>query len=162
MKAVEVALLFDKSVVPTRKHQNDAGLDLYSYMVDEIGREFALEIPAGQFAIINTGIAVGIPVGCVGLIWPKSKSDFLIGGGVVDAGYRGEIKVKIFNPTVYPLKIRHGEAVAQLLIQPVETPAVMEVDKVMFDKVKTERGKTGGIVSQYQQATFLSDVTSIE
>ena len=125
------------SILPSRKHSDDAGLDLYASETKII--------EGNGINVIGTGIAVDIPKGYVGLIFLKSGSNFLLGGGVVDAGYQGEIKIKIFNIKTETIQIEKGQAIAQLLIVPIETPEVREVQISDLFKDKSDRGAEGGI-----------------
>lgn len=144
---MKIAKYYSDVKLPERKHSTDAGLDLYAYINDVNSK--SIIIKPGEFCIVETGVTVEIPMGCVGLIWPKSKSDFLIGGGVVDSSYQGQILVKIMNVTKETVYIYHGDAIAQLLIQPVLTPEVNEVSMSDIHRKKSERGDSGGIVSQF-------------
>ena len=143
MKTIRIARLRPSAVLPTRKHPQDAGLDLYA-------AEAAL-IPAHSSAIVPSGVIVELPTGFVGLVKPKGRNDHLLGAGVVDAGYQGEILVKIANFTARPLEIRQGDAIGQMLILPVETPGVEEVSPAEINHRASSRGGSGGIVEQYQK-----------
>ncbi|MBS9532029.1 dUTP diphosphatase [Mycobacterium sp. M1] len=112
--------------LPTRAHAGDAGVDLYS-AVD-------LELEPGQRALVPTGIAVAIPFGMVGLIHPRSGLATRVGlaivnsPGTVDAGYRGEIKVALINlDPAMAIIIHRGDRIAQLVVQRVELPDLVEV-----------------------------------
>lgn len=129
--------------LPERAHEGDAGVDLYS--AEDV------DLAPGHRALVGTGIAVAIPYGMVGLVHPRSGLAARVGlsivnaPGTVDAGYRGEIKVSLINldPTT-PINIRRGDRIAQLLVQQVELPDVIEVDS--FDEVglgQTSRGRSG-------------------
>jgi len=109
-----------------------------------------------SFTIIHTGISIEIPKGYVGLIWPKGRNNHLIGGGVVDQDYQGEILVKIANIYDTNLTIAHGDAIAQLIIVPVFTPEIVETPLDEIHKVETFRGGSGGIVEQV--ATVKSNI----
>ncbi len=106
--------LIDTATMPTRSHETDAGLDLYA--ADDATLYF------DRFVPVRTGIAVAIPPGYVGLIWPRSglamKKDVTTGAGVIDAGYRGEILVAM-SVLDGAFAIDRGDKIAQLLIQPV-------------------------------------------
>lgn len=129
--------------MPTRAHHGDAGVDLFS-AVD-------VELAPQQRALVPTGIAVAIPVGMVGLIHPRSGLAARLGlsivnaPGTVDAGYRGEIKVALINlDPETPISVRRGDRIAQLLVQRVELPELVEV--ASFDEVglaDTSRGDGG-------------------
>ena len=103
-------------------------------------------IPPHGMDVIGTGITVEIPQGYVGLMMPKSRNDHLLGAGVIDAGYQGEIRIKIANITDSPLQIVCGQAIGQMLILPVETPAVEECPADQIHRIRSERGATGGIL----------------
>jgi dUTP pyrophosphatase len=120
--------------LPVYQHSGDAGMDLFS-AVDEV-------LGAGEVKPVATGIKMAIPVGFVGLIWDKSGIS-LQGvhrlAGVVDAGYRGEVKVVMVNLGKEPFSIKRGMKIAQLLIQPVTAAEIVEAD----DLDETSRGEGG-------------------
>lgn len=129
--------------LPARAHDGDAGVDLYSAQ--------DVELPPGQRALVSTGIAVAIPQGMVGLVHPRSGLAARLGlsivnaPGTIDAGYRGEIKVSLINlDPVTPIVLRRGDRIAQLVVQRVELPELVEV--ASFDEVglaDTTRGQGG-------------------
>ncbi len=120
--------------LPVRAHEDDAGLDL-----------FALEdvnLPPSEGRKVRTGIALAIPQGHVGMIADRSSmaiKGLKTAGGIIDAGYRGEVQVVLWNISRQAAQIRHGEKVAQLLIIPIVTPAVQEVTQLS----ETMRGEGG-------------------
>ena len=120
--------------LPHYHHPGDAGLDLFS-VVDEV-------LAAGETKPIPTGIKMAIPEGYVGLVWDKSGIS-LQGvhrlAGVVDAGYRGEVRVVMANLGREPFVIKKGMKIAQMLIQAVSAPVVVEAD----DLDETPRGEGG-------------------
>ncbi|HUO40324.1 MAG TPA: dUTP diphosphatase [Mycobacterium sp.] len=129
--------------MPSRAHEGDAGVDLYS------ARD--VELAPGQRALVPTGIAVAIPHGMVGLVHPRSGLAARLGlsivnsPGTIDAGYRGEIKVALINldPKV-PIVVHRGDRIAQLLVQRVELPELIEMSS--FDGAglaQTSRGDGG-------------------
>lgn len=134
------AKLSQNAKIPTRKNTDDAGFDLYS--IENV------KIAPQNYHIIGTGISVDIPKRYVGLVLPKSRNNFLLGGGVVDSGYQGEILIKVFNVLSDFLEISSGQAVAQLLVVPIETPAAIEVSIQDLFTEKSSRGQTGGITEQ--------------
>ncbi len=142
MQTIRIARLRDDARLPTRKHPADAGLDLYAVA--------AATLPPHSTAIVPTGVTVEVPQGMVALIKPKGKNDHLLGAGVVDAGYQGEILVKVVNPFSRPLEIRAGDAIGQMLLLPVFTPAVEEISAEEIHRQSSQRGGSGGIVSQFQ------------
>jgi len=143
MKELKIAKLVPNATVPTRKHPEDAGIDLYASQ--------DLIIPPLSQRIVSTGITIELPAGTVGLLKPKGRSNHLLGAGVVDAGYQGEILIKVFNPISEELKIRVGDAIGQLLVIPILTPVVSEVDLSEIHQDNSQRGDTGGIVTQFKQ-----------
>ncbi|WOC14363.1 dUTP diphosphatase [Gordonia sp. MP11Mi] len=115
--------------LPARAHADDAGIDLYAAT--------DLELAPGRRQLVGTGIAIALPVGTVGLIHPRSGLAARAGlsivntPGTIDAGYRGEIKVCLINHDLdTPITIARGDRIAQLLVQRVELPAVLEVDEL--------------------------------
>ena len=129
--------------MPSRAHDGDAGVDLCS-AVD-------IELAPGRRALVPTGIAVAIPHGMVGLVHPRSGLATRVGlsivnsPGTIDAGYRGEIRVALINldPEV-PIVLHRGDRIAQLLVQRVELPELVEVTS--FDEAglgDTSRGEGG-------------------
>ena len=131
---VRVKRIHPQAKLPQYSHAGDAGLDLYS-VVDET-------IAPGEIKAIPTGIKMAIPPGYVGLIWDKSGLS-LEGihrlAGVVDAGYRGEVKVVLANLGRKEFQIVAGMKIAQMLIQSVENVKVVETDELD----PTSRGEGG-------------------
>src|SRR5512136_1336057 len=111
MKLVlKVKKINPEAKIPCYSHPGDAGMDLFS-SVDEV-------IQPGGVKPIPTGIQMAIPEGYVGLIWDKSGIS-LRGvhrlAGVVDAGYRGEVRVVLANLSRDPFPVKAGMKIAQLL-----------------------------------------------
>jgi len=109
--------------LPTRAHDDDAGFDLY------VNDNYTLF--AGDIAPLLTGIRLAIPRGYAGLIWDKSGlavKGLKTMGGVIDAGYRGEVKVVAINVSGDILHIAKGQKIAQILIQKIEAPDMQEAD----------------------------------
>ena len=119
---LNIKRLRDDAVLPSRAHHNDAGIDLFSCKECIVAPRTTMSIPIG--------IAMEIPDGYVGLIWDKSSvgsKGIKTLGGVVDAGYRGEVNVVVHNLNNVPYIFSHGNKVAQMLIQKVELPEIEEV-----------------------------------
>lgn len=117
--------LRDDARIPTRAHHNDAGIDLYACGNHIVDPHRTLMIPLG--------IALEIEEGYAGLMWDKSSigsKGIKTLGGVVDAGYRGEIQVMVNNLTDTPYMFEHGHKVVQLLVQKVEFPEIEEVTEL--------------------------------
>ncbi|UUO00543.1 dUTP diphosphatase [Mycolicibacterium novocastrense] len=129
--------------MPSRAHDGDAGVDLFS-AID-------VELAPGERALVPTGIAVAIPHGMVGLVHPRSGLAARVGlsivnsPGTIDAGYRGEIKVSLINlDPQAPIVVNRGDRIAQLLVQRVELPELVEVTS--FDEAglgESTRGEGG-------------------
>ena len=102
--------------------------------------------PAGGRALVATGIAIALPKGYAGLVQPRSGLAFKHGvtvlntPGLIDSGYRGELKVCLINhdPTE-PFEVTRGERIAQLVVQAVEHVTFVEVDTLD----DSERGDKG-------------------
>lgn len=144
--AVPVRLEPD-AVMPHRAHDSDAGWDLVS-------REDVTLEPQAR-ALVGTGVAIALPPGTVGLVCPRSGLaakhgvTVLNGPGVVDAGYRGEIKVALLNTDVStPLEITRGDRIAQLVIVPVLGAPLQAVED-LEDSDRSVRGfgSSGGLAS---------------
>lgn len=133
---IEVLKLHPDAVIPVTANPTDAGYDLTA-IADAV-------IPTLGRAVVGTGIAVAIPAGHVGLIWPRSglavKSGINVLAGVIDSGYRGEVKVALHN-TDYEtdVVIRKGDRIAQLLVQAVVTLPMVEVGQLS----DSDRGENG-------------------
>jgi dUTP pyrophosphatase len=149
MIELRVAKVDERAILPTRNHPEDAGIDFYCY-----GR---YTVYAGSDSLINTGITVEIPEGFVGILKPKGRSNFLVGSGVVDAGYQGEIIVRIVNPYSYKIEFMKGDPLCQMILIPVVTPAIKELDRLEIHKNKSQRSASGGIHS----STLNSEVVGL-
>ena len=129
----------DKNLLPTRAHPHDAGLDL------RCGHKLGVILLPGQRELVNTGVAVDIPAGYVGLVHPRSGWAHRYGitvnnaPGTVDAGYTGTIKVNLINHGEETIFVDYGDRIAQLLIQRVELPELEVVDSLDT----TTRGEAG-------------------
>lgn len=115
--------------LPAYAHEGDAGLDLYS--AEDV------TIEPGRRALVPTGIALAIPDGYAGFVQPRSGLairqglSFVNTPGLIDAHYRGEVKVVAVNlDPVEPIVLRRGDKVAQLVIQRVERAEVVEADEL--------------------------------
>lgn len=117
------------ATIPTRANPGDAGLDLYA-----LGGG---SIPPGGREMVGTGVAVAIPDGCAGLVTPRSglaaKHGIAIvnAPGVIDSGYRGELRVILLNTDPEAeFNWSAGDRIAQLLIVPVALPSAVEVEEL--------------------------------
>jgi dUTP pyrophosphatase len=126
---------------PVRKHASDAGVDVFA---DE-----TVTIAPFKAAKVATGITFEIRDDFMLLAKPKSGSDFLLGAGVIDAGYQNQIFIKVVNYSDQPLTIEKGQPLAQLVQVPVLKEALEEVESPeTLHAVRSERGTDGGIVRQ--------------
>lgn len=124
--------------MPTRAHEFDAGLDLYSARNE-------VYIYPGESELFDTGVHVQLPQNTVGFL--KSKSGLnvkhgITGEGVIDAGYTGSIMVKLYNHSYKIYRVSKGDKISQLVILPCLLPELEVVDSLE----DTERG-TGGFGS---------------
>ena len=135
---VKIKRLDQELSLPRYANPGDAGLDLYS-AVDVV-------IEPMRRVMIPTGVAIALPEGYAGFVQPRSglaaKKGLSIVNtpGLVDSGYRGELKVIAINTdTDEPIAIARGERVAQLVVQRVPVVELVEVDELDA----TERGEGG-------------------
>lgn len=124
--SLRVQRLDPRARLPARAHDGDAGYDLHAL-------EEAILAP-GERAMVGTGLAVEIPAGHAGLVLPRSGNAARHGialvnaPGLIDAGYRGELKVLLLNTDrAETFKVEAGMRIAQLVLVRVETPEVEEV-----------------------------------
>ena len=127
-------VLDEGAIMPTRAHEDDAGLDLYS-------KENQI-VSAKEAAYFDTGVHIEIPKGFVGML--KSKSGLnvtygIVSEGVIDAGYTGSIVVKLYNHSGYDYRVKRGDKISQLVILPIITPELEEVKELE----QTSRGSGG-------------------
>ena len=138
---LKIKKLYPNVQLPTPVYatSGSAGIDLHV-----VGIPAAEIVEPRQTMIVNTGIAVSIPEGYVGLIMPRSglgTKGLVLGNltGVIDSDYRGEIILQLWNRSNTPILIENLDRVAQMLIVPVAQPAIEVVDELDT----TERGDKG-------------------
>lgn len=138
MTNLRVARLVQGARLPSRAHDGDAGLDLYAV-------EEAVLAP-GERTSVGTGIAVEIPSGQAGLVVPRSGLAARHGisvvnaPGLIDAGYRGEIRVLLLNTDDEQVfEVSPGDRIAQLVLIRIELPEPVEVDSL----TDSDRGAGG-------------------
>ena len=126
---LEFTRLSESATLPTRAHDGDAGLDLYAAE--------AATIAPGQRVSVGTGLAVAIPQGLAGLVVPRSGLALKHGialvnsPGVIDSGYRGELRVLLLNTdAAEEFKLAPGDRVAQLLLTPIAAANPLEADSL--------------------------------
>ncbi len=131
---IKIKRMNPEAKIPAYAHPGDAGMDLFACA--------GMTLAPGETKPVPTGIQMAIPLGHVGLVWDKSGIS-LKGvhrlAGVVDAGYRGEVRVVMVNLGTEPFEIKSGMKIAQMLIQPVEAPTIVESD-TLDDTLRGEGG----------------------
>ena len=127
-------MLDDGAYMPERAHEDDAGYDIKSPQDGYI--------PAHESRVVDSGVHVQIPKGHVGFLKSKSGLNVKFGitsEGVIDSGYTGSIVVKLYNHSDFPYGFKAGDKITQLVILPILTPELEEVDSFP----DTERGSNG-------------------
>lgn len=127
-------MLDEGAKLPVRAHDTDAGADLCC-------RE-DVTIAPGDSALVDTGVHVELPHGTVGML--KSKSGLncmqaMTTTGVIDEGYTGPIKVRVYNHGAFPKEFRAGDKVTQLVVMPVAYPTYEQAEEISGG----ERGSAG-------------------
>lgn len=134
---VEILLVAEPGFEPVYAQPGDAGADLKS-------TEDVL-IPAGSWKLVATGVKIAMPNGYVGLVHPRSglaaKQGITVLNtpGTIDAGYRGEIKVNLYNASSSDFQVTRGDRIAQLVFQKVEQARFVPVTTLP----ETARGEAG-------------------
>ncbi len=131
---LKIQRIHEDAKLPVCQHKGDAGLDIFSSI------DCVLE--AGEVKTVPTGIRMAVPDGYVGLVWDKSGIS-LRGvhrlAGVIDSGYRGEVRVVMVNLGNEAFVIEKGMKIAQLLVQPITEVKVVEAEELET----TSRGEEG-------------------
>lgn len=138
MTRLGIRRLREDAVVPDRAYEGDAGLDLAACERHELG--------PGERAVVGTGLAVEIPAGYAGFVQPRSglaaKHGIMIlnSPGLVDSGYRGEVRIILLNTDqADTFVVEPGMRIAQLVVQAVEAVELDEVGEL----AESERGARG-------------------
>lgn len=134
---------------PRRAHPTDAGVDLTAWSIDtgdEQGTDWETDvISPGVSRVFGTGVRVAVPEGYVGLLFARSslgvkrRLDVANGTGVIDAGFRGEVKVCLRNTGRSHARLERGERVVQMVVVPCDLEEWVEVAHLD----NTERGEGG-------------------
>ena len=139
MLNIPIIRLIEDAIIPVYAKSGDAGADL-------VAAESVVLEPGGGRALISTGVAIAIPEGFAGFVQPRSGLALKHGvtclntPGLIDSGYRGELKVILVNTAPKEaFQVNKGERIAQLVIQKVEECDFQEVDELP----DSERGETG-------------------
>ena len=136
---VSIKRLNPRAKLPAYGSADAAGADLYALT------DGPVSIAPGQTALIHTGLALAIPQGYVGLVYARSGLATKQGlapankVGVIDADYRGEILVALYNQGTEPQSIEHGERIAQMIVTPYLTADFVQADQ-LSDTVRGEGG----------------------
>ncbi|XP_051123665.1 deoxyuridine 5'-triphosphate nucleotidohydrolase-like [Andrographis paniculata] len=132
---LRVKKLSEKATLPSRGSPLSAGYDLSSAT--------ETTVPARGKILIPTDLSIAIPEGTYARVAPRSgltlKHSIDVGAGVIDADYRGQIGVILFNHSDVDFEVKVGDRIAQLILEKIETPEVTEVD----DLDSTARGSGG-------------------
>lgn len=132
---IKIKKLTEDVKIPTYAYSGDAAFDLSARVETEVA--------PGEWKNIPTGLALEIPEGYAGLVWDKSSVSMKNGiktlGGVIDAGYRGEVSVGVINLSDKTYHFEKGHKVAQMIIQKIEQAEILEVEELN----ETERGERG-------------------
>ena len=133
-----VARLRDDAILPSQAYEGDAGLDLAACE--------RLELAPGERGIVGTGLAVAVPEGWAGLVLPRSGLAARHGitvvnsPGLIDAGYRGELKVIMLNTDKHKaFVVEPGMRIAQLVLVEATGVRLVELDELSI----SERGTAG-------------------
>lgn len=138
MRDVPVVRLDPDAVLPAHARPGDAGADL-------VAAEAVVLASGGGRALVRTGVAVGVPEGFAGLVMPRSGLALnhgvtvLNAPGLIDSGYRGELKVLLVNTGTKEYRVNRGDRIAQLVVQRVEPLTFVEVEEL----ADTDRGGGG-------------------
>ena len=142
MQSLRIKKLEEGAKIPFRATLHSAGIDRYALLKEPV------EIVYNEICHIHTGIVCEIPIGFAGFIFARSSLGIKHGVtpancvGVIDSDYRGEIIVGLINQLDTPFIVQPGDRIAQLIIMPVMTPDIEEVEEL----TPTRRG-TGGFGS---------------
>ena len=122
MAVTEIRCVCDERLLPTRAHDDDAGADMRADIPAPV------TINPGESKWVGTGVRVEIPEGHFGLQCARSGIacnhgvTLANGVGVIDSGYRGEVRARLVNLGLAPYTIQPGERICQLLVLPCELP----------------------------------------
>ncbi len=137
---LKIKKLKENAKIPQRATNGSAGMDLYACIAESV------TLAPGQLTVIPTGIAIELPDNtCAAFLYARSglgvKHGICLsnGVGVIDSDYRGEVCVGLCNVSDKPYIIEPFERVAQMVIAPVLTPDITEVDELS----DTARGEGG-------------------
>jgi dUTP pyrophosphatase len=136
-ESVPVLIVADSELMPTYAKPGDAGCDLRA--------SEATVVPARGRVLVKTGVSIALPEGFVGLVHPRSGLAAKHGvtvlntPGTIDAGYRGEVMVTLYNSTDEDFQIARLDRIAQLVIQEFSVAQFIQVEKLP----ESHRGESG-------------------
>ena len=139
MSEIKIKKLKENAIIPTRATNGSAGLDLYACL------DNSETILPSETKLIKTGIAISIEKDFVAYVYARSglavKKGITLANcvGVIDSDYRGEVCVALHNISKEPYEVKEGERIAQLVIQKVEYPTIIETENLD----ETKRGEGG-------------------
>ena len=145
---MEIVLMNDNAIIPTRASKESAGLDLYS--------SIDIDIEVGLIKKVNTGICISLPENSYGSIRDKSSlasKGLLTLGGVIDKDYMGKI-IAIMTSLTEPVKIKKRQKIAQLIVSNIMYP---EIKKVKFLKNTERNNKAFGEMDEINFSKGFSD-----
>lgn len=132
---LKVKKVHPEAKLPTYANPHDAGMDWYALE--------RVTLKPGEVGKVRSGVSIEIPEGYVGLFWDKSsvstKGKIKSVGGVIDAGYRGEVLMGVMNLGQEEYIFEKGDKVLQMLIQPVNIVEIEEAEELS----ETARGQGG-------------------
>ena len=127
---MEIVLMNDNAIIPTRASKESAGLDLYS--------SINVDIEVGSIKKVNTGICISLPENSYGSIRDKSSLGLLTLGGVIDKDYTREIIV-IMTSLTEPILIKKRQKIAQLIVSNIMYPKIKNA-KFLKDTERNNKG----------------------
>ena len=136
-ESVQVLIVADSELMPTYAKPGDAGCDLRA--------SEAAVVPARGRVLVKTGVSIALPEGYVGLVHPRSGLAAKYGvtvlntPGTIDAGYRGELMVTLYNSSDEDFEIARLDRIAQLVIQEFSVANFIQVEKLP----ESHRGESG-------------------
>ncbi len=148
-ECVKLCLLTSAARVPQRGSPRSAGYDVYAseavtIPATSLGEDGAVRVGRG---LVATGLAVAIPDGLYGRVAPRSglavRHGIDVGAGVIDADYRDEVRILLFNFSADPFHIQPGDRVAQIVFERVAEPEIVTVDALDATERAGGFGSTG-------------------
>jgi dUTPase len=135
---VKFALTETRAYPPKVKYEHDAGMDFYN--------PWTVVLPPHSITLIDTGVKVEFPAGYVGLLKPKGGQNTLVGSGVIEWTYQGNIIFKLYNTEDVETTLLRGDAVGQMILVENLEFSLAEVEEEDIHQGATKRGTSAGIV----------------